>query len=174
MPTETEILSFAAEIRRAALEGTPRNPSGVPSALANLLVAQAQHETGNFSSNIFKTGLNAFGYSYYPGSEWQLPEPGIVADNGSATAKYSSVARSTKEIVDWIFRRVREGKFPANLSTITTPEQYAELLKSTGYFTDSASNYAAGMKRFFKVVTIGGAGFLILGVALYFILKSKK
>lgn len=174
MPTESEILSIASAIRRAALEGTPRNPAGLPSSLANLLVAQSQHETGNYSSNIFRTGSNAFGYSYYEGSPWQLPEPGIVADNGSASAKYKSVADSTKEIVDWIYRRVREGKFPANLGTITTPEQYAELLKSAGYYSDSVANYTAGMKRFFKAVTIGGAGFLVLGIALYFLLKNKK
>lgn len=174
MPTDAEILSLATEIRRAALEGTPRNPGGVPSTLANLIVAQAQHESGNFSSNIFSSGNNAFGYSYYPGSPWQLPEPGLVADNGQATAKYKSIADSTKEIIDWIYRRVREGKFPQNLETITTPEKYASLLKGAGYYGDSVANYTAGLSRYFKTVAIGGTAILILGVALFFILKSKK
>lgn len=174
MPTDSEILSFAAEIRRAALEGTPRNPGGLPSTLANLLVAQAQHETDNFASNIFKQQKNGFGYEFYPGSPWQLPEPGIVADNGSPTAVYSTLANSTKEIVDWIFRRVREGKFPSNLETITTPDQYATLLKGAGFYGDSIANYAAGLKKYFKTVAIGGAGVLILGIALFFLLKSKK
>jgi flagellum-specific peptidoglycan hydrolase FlgJ len=122
--------------------------AGIPDALSRLMVAQAAHETGDFTSNFFKRYNNAFGYSYVKGAKWQLPEPGTIADNGLPIAAYASVENSTMEVVDWIKRRVNEGKFPA-LNTITSPEQYAQLLKSAGYYGDTVSNYLRGLKRYF-------------------------
>ena len=113
-----------------------------------LLVAQAKHETGNFTSNGFRLGNNAFGYSYVRGGAWQLPTPGRIADNGQPLAQYASVEDSTREVVDWIYRRVREGKFPSDLASITSPDKYALLLKQSGYYGDTLQNYSSGLRRF--------------------------
>jgi flagellum-specific peptidoglycan hydrolase FlgJ len=122
--------------------------AGIPDPLARLMVAQAKHETGNFASNFFKKYNNAFGYSYVSGAKWQLPTPGTTADNGKPIAAYASLQNSVMEVVDWIKRRVNEGKFPS-LSTITTPEQYAQLLKAAGYYGDTVDNYLRGLRHYF-------------------------
>lgn len=162
-----------------AIKGTENNP-GLPPVLSSLLVAQSAHETGNFTSNFFKNYNNAFGYSYVPNGKYQSGA-GTVADNGKPIAAYASIEDSTKEIIDWIYRRVKEGKFPADLFTITTPDQYAQLLKGANYFGDTLQNYAAGLKRFFtavqselekppaKIFTL-----IALGLLFYWILKKKK
>lgn len=157
-------------IRAQALQGTPNNP-GVPAALAELLVAQSKHETGNYTSAFFRNYNNAFGYAFYAGSDYQAGA-GTVADNGRPIAVYGSVNDSTMEVVDWIYRRYREGKFP-DLKTIRTPEQYAALLKSAGYYGDSLDNYLRGLKRFFvPVAAVSGIGLLAAAVAVYFLYKS--
>lgn len=158
-----------------ATAGTPYN-RGVPAVLASLMVAQAAHETGNFTSNFFRNYNNAFGYSYFRGSPYQSGS-GTLADNGLPIAVYRSVEDSVKEVVDWIYRRQKEGKFPADLGTIRTPEQYAKLLKDAGYYGDTLANYTAGLKRFFVAVIeelkkpgtqTAGAIFLILVAWLIF------
>jgi len=174
MPTQSEIQDFSYRIRSAAIVGTDKNPKGVPPVLADLIVAQAKHETGNFSSRAFLQDNNAFGYSYVAGAYWQIG-PGIIADNGQPVARYASIEDSTAEIVDWIYRRIAEGKFPANLNDITTPDQYARLLKGAGYYGDTVSNYLEGLRRWF-VLNTGSDAILILGLALglYALRKQLK
>ena len=138
--------SYADRVYVAALRGTDVNP-GLPETLARLVVAQSKHESGNYTSNLFKSYNNAFGYSY-SGSVYQVAA-GSKADNGLPIAAYNNVEDSTKEIVDYIYRRRREGKFPS-LDQITTPEHYASLLKSVAYYGDAQSNYTAALKRFFS------------------------
>lgn len=142
-------MSYEERIYNALVQGTPTSPRGLPAPLAALVVAQSKHETGNYTSNAFRTANNAFGYSYVPGGVWQKGA-GLIADNGKPVAKYASVEDSAREIVDWIYRRVREGIFPVNLDGITTPEQYGALLKQAGYYGDSLANYVGGLKRWFS------------------------
>lgn len=164
-------------IFQTARAGTATNP-GLPATLANLLIAQAKHETGNYTSRFFTQYNNAFGYSY-AGSKYQTG-PGPTADNGQPIGVYGSLADSVREIVDWIYRRVREGKFPADLSTIQTPEQYAALLKSAGYYGDTLANYTRGLKNFFLNLyqeiekPAGIVTLAVIGVLVYFALQRKK
>ena len=159
---------------------TARN-AGFPDLLSRLLVAQAQHETGNFTSNFFKRYNNAFGYSYVRGGKWQLATPGTVADNGQPIAAYKNVENSTMEVVEWIKRRVQEGKFPA-LDKIDSPQVYAELLRNAGYYTDTLDNYRRGLVSFFNAGVnfatstegkILVTTFIIAGV-LYYIYTDNK
>lgn len=160
---------------------------GVPPALASLLVYQSKHETGNYTHRFFTVGNNAFGYSYNKDSKWQLDKGGPLADNGVAIAQYRSIEYSVHEMTDWIKRRQKEGKFPADLSTITDPDQYAHLLKTSGYYGDTENKYAAALSRYFNsavqnfkaMVTnnpglmIGAAVLLIAGgIFLYFKLRK--
>lgn len=158
---------------------TARN-AGFPDTLARLLVAQAQHESGNFTSNFFKKYNNAFGYSYVRGGKWQLSTPGTIADNGQPIAAYASLENSTMEIVEWIKRRIQEGKFPA-LDKIDNPQVYAELLRKAGYYTDTLENYRRGLVSFFNagadlIQSDGGkllvTTFMIAGI-LYYIYTDK-
>lgn len=163
MATAAEITKYSNEILEAAKNGTPTNPKGLPPVLAGLLLAQAKHESGNFSSNLFRKYNNAFGYNYVSGARWQTGA-GTKADNGMPIAVYASVGDSAREIVDWIYRRVKEGKFPANLDLIRTPDEYAHLLKNAGYYQDNISNYTEGLKNFFQSPKTHGA-LIMVGMA---------
>jgi len=162
-------MDYAQRIFVQARAGTPNNP-GFSDALASLLVAQARHETGDFKSNFFRNNNNAFGYAYYSGSLYQTGAGGI-ADNGQPIAHYATIEDSTKEIIDWIWRRYRAGQFPEP-STIETPEQYAKALKAAKYYGDTLENYLRGLRAFFKpIAAIQGAGLILAIVALAYLYK---
>jgi Mannosyl-glycoprotein endo-beta-N-acetylglucosaminidase len=101
------------------------NYPGLPFALVRLVTAQSQHESANYTSDVFLQTNNCFGYKYYAKSPYQ---------NGyyNGYAKYATVEDSVQEIVDYLYRRVQTGEFP-DLGTITTAEQYATLLKNLKY-----------------------------------------
>ena len=137
---------------------------GIPGTLALFIVAQARHETGNYTSRFFTVGKNAFGYSYVPNAKWQLDLGGPLADNGIPIAQYASVQNSVHELTDWIKRRQTEHIFPGNLEMIGTPQQYAQLLKNAGYYQDSLANYSAALVRWLQM--IGGEIFANKGTAI--------
>lgn len=162
-----------------ARAGTLYNP-GLPDRLARLLTAQACHETGNFTSAIFRDDNNAFGYSYVPGAIYQAG-PGRLADNGQYAAHYANVRDSTRELVDWIYRRVAKGQFPADLRLITTTEQYAHLLKQADYYGDTEANYTAGINRCLTALVLHtaekiGAGIAFIGLlaALGYYFRNRR
>lgn len=167
-------MSYDSVIYNTARAGSPVNP-GLPAALSYLLVAQAKHETGNFTSNFFRNYNNAFGYSYVPGGRYQSG-PGTLADNGKEIAVYPDVKNSVYELIDWIYRRQKERKFPADLSTIVTPEQYAALLKSAGYYGDTLVNYTNGLKKFFldSPVAAGGLSLMTISIIILAIYLVKR
>lgn len=173
--TQADVNRYSSQIFNQARAGTGVNP-GLPVTLANLVVAQARHETGSFTSNAFVKHNNAFGYSYVAGGKYQTG-PGLVADNGQPVANYATLNNSVKELVDWIYRRRKEGKFPQDLATIKTPEEYASLLKGSNYFGDTISNYLKGLQSFFKDLSgsakAGGLGILVALVigATWFMLR---
>jgi len=138
--------SIANRILQQATKGTTNNP-GLPQLLASFLVDQSAHETNGWTSGFFVNNNNCFGYACYPGSDWQDGCSDNKADNGVTVGNYDSIEDSVCEIVDWIYRRVSDGKFPSDLTSITTSDQYAQLLKNAGYYGDTESNYSAGLKR---------------------------
>lgn len=140
---------------------------GMPQRLSELILAQAKHESGNFTSPVYKDCRNAFGYSAYAG---QNSCPGH-----SFYKLYPNLQESVKELTGWIKRRQAEGKFPANLETITTPEQYAALLKQSNYYEDSVTNYSNGLKNWFVALPVStGLIGLILVVAVLVLNNSNK
>jgi hypothetical protein len=120
---------------------------GIPAMLCNLIEAQSRHETDDYTSNAFLKDNNCFGYKYVKGAKWQLGT-GITSSEGDSYAKYQSIQDSVHELTDWIKRRIKEGKFPSDLSGIKTPTQYAGLLKECGYFGDPIQNYISGITHF--------------------------
>lgn len=146
---------------------------GMPAAVAQNIVAQARHESGNYSSSVFQHSNNAFGYTYYSGALWQ------TGGNYNGYAVYDSIQDSTAEVVDWLKRRQNEGKL--SISNLTTPEAYATALKNNGYFKDTLSNYTNGIKAALARIdwkTLGvtagiGTGTIILVAALIYLLIKK-
>lgn len=170
------LAEYSDRVFKTARAGTPTNPDGLPPVLAALVVAQARHESNDFRSNHFKDSNNAFGYSWIQGAKWQIG-PGGIADNNKPVAKYASLEDSVKEIVDYIYRRKKEGKFP-DLSTITTPEQYAALLKKVGYYGDTLANYSKRLRELFDgLPSIAGFGIMFLAAIIFWLiykLSSKN
>jgi len=121
---------------------------GMPEYLASLMVAQAKHETGNYTSKFFVVYCNCFGYSKVIGSKWQLGISTPNADNKAPIAAYGSIENSVHELTSWIKRRQKEKKFPQDLTKIDSPDDYVALLKACGYFGDTLQNYLAGVKHY--------------------------
>jgi hypothetical protein len=159
---------------------------GMPPLVAEYLVAQSKNETGNFSHRFFTVGHNGFGYMYDPRSKWQLDRGGPKADNGVPIAQYATLASSVHEITDWIKRRQADGKFPKDLRTIKTPQQYAALLKQSGYYQASLASYSAALVRWMgtvrqwaienprKSVAIIAAGAGLIAYGIYLIANRKQ
>lgn len=132
----------------------------IPDPLSKLVTAQSGHETGGWTSNVYKTLNNAFGYGY----------------NGSTYKDYDSVEESAHEISLYLNRRVNEGSFPP-LDQITDAGQYATLLKNAGYYSDNSDNYSAGISRWFNnnlqiAAGISVAAVVGIGLFVYFLLKK--
>ena len=146
----------------------------LPDLLCKLIVAQAKHETANYTSSIFKKNNNLFGYKWVGQSIATKGSP-APANEGDYYAKYKTAKDSVIEIIKWILRRQKEGKFPADLSTIKTPGQYAELLKRSGYYGDKLSTYTNSLTKWLKTVSVSAVsitGILIIGIAAYFLIKK--
>ncbi len=164
------LMSFDQRIYNQAIA------DGMPPALALLIVAQARHETGGYTSSVFKLCNNAFGYKWV--NQSTAEGSCSMSPEGDSYARYLSVEDSTHEITLWIKRRQNEGRFPDNLSSITTYTQYANLLKSVGYYGDSISNYAAGLSYWLKRISISpgakaaGGGLLLAAIVVYLFRKK--
>lgn len=135
--------------------------NGMPPYLAALIVAQAKHESANFTSNIFLNCNNAFGFGT---PSWNF-NPCAYS---SFFNKYNSLADSTNDLCEWIKRKQDDGLFPTNLSSINSIYKYASLLKNAGYYTDSLENYTNGLTAYFKPAedykneNTAGIGFFLL------------
>jgi uncharacterized FlgJ-related protein len=136
-------MSIETQVYQAAIK------NGMPAPLAALITAQSKHESSNYTSNVFLKNNNLFGYKY-AGQKIATrgtPAPSSEGING-AYAKYANIGLSVQELTDWIKRRQKEKKFPTDLKIITSPELYASLLKTAGYYGASVTQYITGLKRF--------------------------
>lgn len=105
----------------------------MPMHLARLMACQSAFETDNWTNNAFLKSNNGFGYKHVDGAKLQLPTPAVHSTESDYYAAYESFDKSIIEICLWIGRRQKEMKFPRDLVSIHTPEQYAALLKACGY-----------------------------------------
>ena len=132
---------------------------GFPDAFSKLVTAQSGHETNGWTSNVYLSDNNGFGYGY----------------TGSGYTSYDSVEDSVQDVAGYIQRKVDAGVFP-DPSTITDPDQWAQLLKNADYYTDNESTYANGISRWFNdnLSTVVGisAGLIIFAVIGYFLLSK--
>lgn len=150
---------------------------GISPALAKIMVAQARYESADYNSNTFNLTNNAFGYKYYPASKWQIGAGNKSSEYGqdqSVYAKYNNIKDSTGEVVDWLRRRQNEGLF--NIQDITTPELYAQALRSGGYYGQSADAYTSGLIAKYGLINIAavtGGSLLLIVAIIFFIIKSK-
>jgi len=107
--------------------------------LDKFVFAQAYHETGGFTSNIFKMNNNMFGMKY----PTKRPTTAIGQLNGYAL--YNNTTDSIRDLLLWFHQF---GTIP-NFQTV---EEYATYLKEKGYYEDSLQNYIAGMNNALKFI----------------------
>lgn len=145
---------------------------GMPLELSELIVSQAKHETGDFTSNVFHNDNNAFGYKYVYGAKYQTGKGTPIGD--WYYAKYATIQDSAHEMTAWIKRRQNEGVFPSDLKVIKTPEQYATLLKQANYYEDTVANYMRGLQRWLKSYSNEGAGFALISAGILWLLYRYR
>jgi hypothetical protein len=109
--------------------------AGFNEKFARWITAQSAHETGNFSSNIFKNNYNAFGIKY-AGQATALGEK-----NGYAY--YNNLEESVRD-----YKRLYKSY---GIILVDTIEGFIIILKNKGYFEAPIENYLAGVKHFLKL-----------------------
>ena len=166
---------------------------GYSDTLAKLIVAQAQHESADFTSPVFVKTNNPFGMTY---AGQQLAcvsaEHQPQKESGLAYAKYPDVSVATLDLLAWLNRRQANGSF--NIACLQTPDEYAQALKSAGYYTAPESTYSGRLSYYYNqaknfIVTnavdnpvatysIAGAvliaGVSLLWIGVYKIIKNRK
>jgi len=105
--------------------------------LVPYLIAQAKHETGNFTSNVFKQANNLFGMRI-PQTRPSLRSGYFIARDGSKYSKYKTVLDSAKDMR--LYLENQNFPVPGDLF------QYVAGLKNRGYFGDSFINYLKGVQ----------------------------
>lgn len=163
-----------SRIYASAIQGNDVNP-GVPTDFATFMVGQSGNETGGWTSKFFTQNNNCFGYSCSSGSKWQNGCSAGSADNGVSVGNYDSIEDSTQEVVDWWYRRTRDGHggCPSSLDQITTADQYGSILSAAEYYTSDSEDYIANIKAwivkagsFFSDALNGNPTSLVLLVVL--------
>jgi hypothetical protein len=134
-----------------------RTAYGIGDETAKIITAQSGHETAGWTSNVYLTLNNAFGFGYQGGGNY----------NG-----YNSIQDSVSDVVNWLTNNV------PNFNTLD-PDQYAQALSAAGYYTDSESNYAQGIWNYMDnnlQLVAGVSVTMIVGIALviYFMFFAKK
>jgi len=164
-------MDFQAQIYKASLDKLRSLSFANAELLAKFMTAQSEHETGNYTSRVFKTNNNAFGYKRVNGSAYQLGA-GRLSPEGDSYAAYASVSDSAKEVAAWIGRR------KAQFVGVKTADEYVHTLKANGYFGDKETNYLADVKRYLasftvpQVASIAVLPLVGIGFLVYHFMKS--
>lgn len=154
-------MSIAANLSPAQAEGIIynflRKSYGLGDQISKIITAQSGHETNGWTSNVYETLNNCFGYGYSGGGNYW---------------GYNSIEESVTDVVNWLSDKVPD------FQNITDPDVYAQALKDQGYYTDSESNYSAGIMRWFNqnlalAAGIGVAGILVISAIIYLIIRKK-
>jgi uncharacterized FlgJ-related protein len=90
-----------------------------------LVYAIAQHETGNFTSAVFRKCQNAFGLKTYQMTKCMAP---AAEGAGLYYREFESLEDSVKAFVRWIEKR---GGYPG-----MTNEEIKKIMQTGGYFQD--------------------------------------
>lgn len=166
---------------------------GAKENLARFIVAQARHESGNYTNKQTLVNNNPFGFKYVG---QPLASKGNISPEGGAYAKYDTIENASKDyLTRWYRLKSKKGGIRLDeFNQYKTPEEYARALKSYGYFADlvkgndeeEINRYTAGIKRalnkiefdkFAKPVGLSLAGIVLLatiGYTLYVVFKFKK
>lgn len=133
-----------------------RTAYNLPDQISKIITAQSGHETAGWTSNVYLTLDNAFGFGYTGGGNYYA---------------YNSIEDSVSDVVNWLSNNV------PGFQNITDPDVYATAIRAKGYFTDNLSTYENGLQNWFNSdlalgAGIGVGGVLVLSVLIYFMIKK--
>jgi len=114
--------------------------AGFNETYSKWITAQSAHETANFTSDLYKNNLNAFGMTY------QGQKTALGEKNGFAF--YHDWRESVND-----YRRLFKSY---GIVSIGTVENFVKFLKSMKYFEAPVSEYLAGVKGFLNLYFPGG------------------
>ena len=176
-------LNYDQEIYDGAIKG------GATPALATLLVAQARHETGNYSNKQTKVNNNLFGFKYSPNSKFS--KKGNISPEGDPYAKFDTVGDAIQEyVIRYMGKKSNEGGTRLQEFNKIQPNDtttFANKLKGYGYFGAKVSEYIGGLNAaltrikivaFYNRNKTAVNSSVIIGIALlgasYYIYKKKN
>jgi hypothetical protein len=135
---------------------TLRTGYDLPDPIAKIITAQSGHETAGWTSNVYQTLNNCFGFGY---------------TGGGAYYGYNSIEDSVTDVVNWLSNNVQ------NFQNITDPDTYATALKNAGYYTDTEINYAQGIANYIdnnlQLVVGGSVAILAVSAVVLFLIFEK-
>lgn len=178
---------------------------GFTPTAAKFVVAQARFESSNYSSNLFKNNNNTGGMKYIGqplatrgtlaplGERSQTCQKGGGCQNSDHYAKFASVADSASDVIGRLYNITKGGVTPQQLKNAKTPEEFAQLLKTRGYYgeskgqspSQSVKEYGAGIRSLLtriqvvefieknKMMLILGIGFIIISGTYFFYYKKS-
>jgi len=155
-------MSIDEQIYTAALK------AGFTPSAAKLIVAQARHETGNYTSYQYRTNNNLFGMKFV---NQPLATKGNKSPEGDFYAKYPNVAASVQDLVNRNYKISRGGVSFDDLKKVSDTTDFAQKLKKRGYYTASVKGYDRGLKSALTRINIidlvkKNKGKLSIGLAL--------
>jgi hypothetical protein len=116
--------------------------SGLNPQIAKFAVAQSAHETGGYTSKVFKENNNCFGMKY----AGQYNAKG--EKNGHAD--YETINKSVSDFAIWfVNHRTNNISWPIIINSIET---YVKFLKNNNYFTAPEADYLKACKSFYKQI----------------------
>jgi len=113
---------------------------GLESSMIRLLQAQAIHETGNFTSRLFKENNNVFGMKI-PSIRKTLN----VAQDPEIFSQFVSIDDSIKDMLFYL----DHFSIPLDLAD---PFLYAQILKDKNYYEDPVEVYFKGLSNGLRIV----------------------
>ena len=127
---QTQLGAIQAIMQRARQQGAD-------CYTAELIAAQAAHETGNFTSSLYRNRNNAFGMKKGSIEDFEIRNP----LDTSEYANYPDLESSVDDLFLWLYLK----RLP--LRGYRSAAEYAQRIKEKGYYEDSVSNYLTGMQR---------------------------
>ena len=109
---------------------------------AKYVISQAAHETGNFTSALYKNNKNIFGMKE------PAVRPSVSIGEQNGYADYRDIEDSITDFRLY-YKYVH---LPERFKSIS---EYVQALKEKNYFEDSQENYEKGVESFFKKYWIG-------------------
>jgi len=98
-------------------------------ALMPYIVAQAKHETNNFTSNVYLKDHNMFGMKWINGARGQIATKGLKSPDGPDDY-YAHFESDSAGVID-LLKLFEAKKFPVS---VEDGNEFASELKKRGYF----------------------------------------